>query len=54
MAVDCRHGRVLIHTTCSESVEGLSVVWDPITGDQKQVPLPESPHVDCDWAAAVL
>jgi hypothetical protein len=44
-AVDCRHGHILIHTTSSGSIEGL-VVWDPITGDQKQVPLPESPHAD--------
>ncbi|TVU40695.1 hypothetical protein EJB05_14165, partial [Eragrostis curvula] len=46
-ALDCRHGRVLIHTL--EPVGGL-VVWDPITGDQKQVPLPEDPHAYCTGA----
>ncbi|TVU40696.1 hypothetical protein EJB05_14166, partial [Eragrostis curvula] len=48
-ALDCRHGRVLIHTL---EPMGELVVWDPITGDQKQFPAPEHPRVYC--TAAVL
>ncbi|TVU00358.1 hypothetical protein EJB05_54218, partial [Eragrostis curvula] len=46
-ALDCRHGRVLIHTL---DPMGVLFVWEPITSDQKQVPLPEHPHAYCTGA----
>ncbi|KAK3124355.1 hypothetical protein QOZ80_7BG0585480 [Eleusine coracana subsp. coracana] len=49
-ALDCRHGRVLLHIRGDESVEFL--VWDPVTGYQHAVP-----RVEIDWmtySAAVL
>ncbi|PAN12366.2 hypothetical protein PAHAL_2G274300 [Panicum hallii] len=40
VALDCRHGRVLLHTM---NPTGL-VIWDPITGDQLRVPeVPDEP-----------
>jgi hypothetical protein len=45
-ALDCRHGRMLIHTT------GYLIVWDPITGENKQLKVPPYPHNH--YAAAVL
>ncbi|KAL6647141.1 hypothetical protein ACP70R_014578 [Stipagrostis hirtigluma subsp. patula] len=45
-ALDCRHGRVLIHTF---GPMGL-VVWDPITGGQQRAPLPTYPHGYCTGA----
>ncbi|KAL6647760.1 hypothetical protein ACP70R_015197 [Stipagrostis hirtigluma subsp. patula] len=47
-ALDCRHGRVLLHSTDSERF----IVWDPITGDQHCLPQPA--HWCQYLAAAVL
>ncbi|KAL6647778.1 hypothetical protein ACP70R_015215 [Stipagrostis hirtigluma subsp. patula] len=46
--LDCRHGRVLLHTS---DPEGL-VVWDPITNDQQYLSLPDYSYLL--HAAAVL
>ncbi|RLN35291.1 hypothetical protein C2845_PM03G18720 [Panicum miliaceum] len=47
-ARDCRHGRVLLHAF--HSPQHL-LVWDPITGDRKELSVPSSPHT---YAGAVL
>ncbi|CAL4977963.1 unnamed protein product [Urochloa decumbens] len=38
-ALDCRHGRVLLRQSHKRNL----LVWDPITGDQKELPNP--PHI---------
>uniref|UniRef100_A0A0D9WV22 F-box domain-containing protein n=1 Tax=Leersia perrieri TaxID=77586 RepID=A0A0D9WV22_9ORYZ len=40
LALDCRHGRVLIHLFNPMEL----MVWDPITGDQHRFPLTPQPH----------
>ncbi|TVU00362.1 hypothetical protein EJB05_54223, partial [Eragrostis curvula] len=45
-ALDCRHGRVLFHHFEPMAL----IVWDPITGDQKQVPVPSYPYSYCTGA----
>ncbi|WVZ61678.1 LOW QUALITY PROTEIN: hypothetical protein U9M48_011515 [Paspalum notatum var. saurae] len=47
-ALDCRHGRVLLHTTGTSNL----TVWEPTTGDQRLVSLPGNPYDD--FIAAVL
>ncbi|KAL6647118.1 hypothetical protein ACP70R_014555 [Stipagrostis hirtigluma subsp. patula] len=50
-ALDCRHGRVLLHVLDRRVEFGL-LVWDPVTGDQQGLP-----DVDFPWliySAAVL
>ncbi|KAL6647773.1 hypothetical protein ACP70R_015210 [Stipagrostis hirtigluma subsp. patula] len=49
-ALDCRHGRVLLH---SAAPAGL-VVWDPVTGGKQHVPMPVPVRAGNDFAAAVL
>ncbi|TVU40916.1 hypothetical protein EJB05_14401, partial [Eragrostis curvula] len=49
-ALDCRHGRVLLHNCDEKSVDFL--VWDPVTGGQHALP-----RVEIDWmtySAAVI
>ncbi|KAG2584139.1 uncharacterized protein LOC120712464 [Panicum virgatum] len=41
--VECRHGRALLQTFEQGTLAGL-VVWDPITGDQRHVPVPGYPY----------
>ena len=50
---DSRHGRVLLHTTGCEHDPIRLVVWNPISGDQLELPEPPArlPYV---WSAAVL
>jgi hypothetical protein len=48
LALDCRHSRVLI------SNRKRLIVWDPITSDQKQIPVPEPEHPRTSYAATVL
>ncbi|KAF8731323.1 hypothetical protein HU200_016377 [Digitaria exilis] len=50
-ALDCRHGRVLIHSRQAGLGEHL-VVWDPISGDTKRIGMPPYPDTSC--AGAVL
>ncbi|PNT77185.1 hypothetical protein BRADI_1g58867v3 [Brachypodium distachyon] len=47
LAVDCRHGRVLFRHGSE------FVVWDPITGGERRVPLPDNMELT-SFAAAVL
>ncbi|KAL6880412.1 hypothetical protein ACP4OV_011977 [Aristida adscensionis] len=50
-ALDCRHGRVLLHVL-DATVDFEFLVWDPLTGDRHPLP-----PVDVDWliySAAVL
>ncbi|OEL22983.1 hypothetical protein BAE44_0015998 [Dichanthelium oligosanthes] len=48
LVLDCRHGRVLIH-----SIEPMGIfVWDPVSGQQKHLPLP--PFRYAHHMAAVL
>ncbi|TVU41811.1 hypothetical protein EJB05_15363, partial [Eragrostis curvula] len=47
-ALDCRHGRVLIHSFKPSEL----VVWDPLTREQQHLPLPPYPHID--FTGAVL
>ncbi|CAL4994025.1 unnamed protein product [Urochloa decumbens] len=57
-AVDARHGRVLLHV----AAQGLGenplgspfVVWDPITGDRRELPLLRLSIYPNSWNAAVL
>ncbi|CAN6195001.1 unnamed protein product [Urochloa humidicola] len=53
-ALDARHGRVLLHNTAPG--HGHLVVWDPITDEQQELPLPpEHLYRNCRaWNAAVL
>ncbi|CAL5077872.1 unnamed protein product [Urochloa decumbens] len=55
--IDARHGRVLLHGIGSkpgEPIGDLFAVWDPITGDLRDVPTPrEYLNLRC-WTAAVL
>ncbi|KAL6661349.1 hypothetical protein ACP70R_000733 [Stipagrostis hirtigluma subsp. patula] len=49
--VECRHGRALLNSFDRLAPTGL-IVWDPITGEQQHVPVPEYP--DLYYTAAVL
>ncbi|TVU41292.1 hypothetical protein EJB05_14797, partial [Eragrostis curvula] len=55
-AIDCRHGRVLLLSERGESTSKrwylALAVWDPITGNQRN--LPWVPRTDGTWRAAVL
>ncbi|TVU40905.1 hypothetical protein EJB05_14389, partial [Eragrostis curvula] len=42
-AIDCNHGRVLLHAY-DEDYYYYLIVWDPVTGDRQSVPEPE-----IDW-----
>ncbi|KAF8669162.1 hypothetical protein HU200_051489 [Digitaria exilis] len=51
-ALDCRHGRVLIHETAPS--EGF-IIWDPITGDRQHLSFPADHDQNlCSFAGAVL
>ncbi|CAL5034405.1 unnamed protein product [Urochloa decumbens] len=39
-AIDARHGRVLLLQCCAYGKPDVLVVWDPITGDQRELPTP--------------
>ncbi|KAM0844974.1 hypothetical protein ACQ4PT_056696 [Festuca glaucescens] len=43
-ALDCRHGRALLLDMDMDMVPGSGalVLWDPITGDQERVPVPDA------------
>ncbi|CAL4889749.1 unnamed protein product [Urochloa decumbens] len=57
-AVDARHGRVLLHVAVEGSernpLDNPFVVWDPITGDRRELPLLRSSIYPYSWNAAVL
>ncbi|KAL6647120.1 hypothetical protein ACP70R_014557 [Stipagrostis hirtigluma subsp. patula] len=50
LALDCRHGRVLLHMLTDESASLL--VWDPVTGDRHGFPEPDIEY--STYSAAVL
>ncbi|TVU40836.1 hypothetical protein EJB05_14316, partial [Eragrostis curvula] len=43
-ALDCRHGRVLIHMVGDRDEDPDLLVWDPVTGDRHCIPMPD---MDC-------
>ncbi|RCV31248.1 hypothetical protein SEVIR_6G167100v4 [Setaria viridis] len=49
--VECRHGRALLQSFEQHEPRRL-VVWDPITGDQQHVPVPDYPYF-CRTAAVL-
>ncbi|KAL6594626.1 hypothetical protein ACP70R_048364 [Stipagrostis hirtigluma subsp. patula] len=51
--LDCRHGRVLIYDFASLESHQL-LLWVPITGEERQIPLPVMPRLRYDFIAAVL
>jgi hypothetical protein len=54
MALDYRHGRLLVHTV-EVQPSSLLRVWNPITGQQEEVPLPtEDVPEYSDFTGAVL
>ncbi|KAL6647700.1 hypothetical protein ACP70R_015137 [Stipagrostis hirtigluma subsp. patula] len=55
-ARDCRHGRVLLSWVALGDVlpEATLTVWDPITDEQRHVPLPPRHQHTHDWTAAIL
>ncbi|CAN6218369.1 unnamed protein product [Urochloa humidicola] len=57
-AVDARHGRALLHAGAQGFGENPFynpfVVWDPITGDRRELPLLRSSIYPSSWNAAVL
>ncbi|WVZ61756.1 hypothetical protein U9M48_011577 [Paspalum notatum var. saurae] len=36
-AVDCRHGRVLVHTVGATTTRAVLALWDPVTGDHRVI-----------------
>ncbi|KAL6647751.1 hypothetical protein ACP70R_015188 [Stipagrostis hirtigluma subsp. patula] len=52
-ALDCRHGRALIHYMGRVSGRGL-IVWDPISGDQQELDLPMAMYGHAYLTGAVL
>jgi hypothetical protein len=50
--VECRHGRVLLESLEQHPAPAYLVVWDPITGHQQPVPVPEYPYF-CRTAAVL-
>jgi hypothetical protein len=51
-ALDARHGRVLLHIIGSRDQERALVVWDPVTGEEWHMPMPDFDFRD--WDATVL
>jgi hypothetical protein len=57
---DARHGRVLLHRTSEDGVSPTAgcyglMVWDPTTGEKKELPSPASALTHTNWwTAAVL
>ncbi|CAL5077915.1 unnamed protein product [Urochloa decumbens] len=52
-AIDARHGRVLLHRPLKSRTENPGfVVWDPVTGEEWEVP--PSPRCPYTWSAALL
>ncbi|CAL5091718.1 unnamed protein product [Urochloa decumbens] len=49
-AMDCRHGRVLLHEYYKNSL----LVWDPIIGRRRRLRDPRFPHSPFDYSAVVL
>ncbi|KAK3156896.1 hypothetical protein QOZ80_2AG0113550 [Eleusine coracana subsp. coracana] len=54
-ALDARHGRVLLHNLFSCQLEETKlIVWDPITGGMRPLPMPRFRRSYTIWTAAVL
>ncbi|KAK3153029.1 hypothetical protein QOZ80_2BG0166730 [Eleusine coracana subsp. coracana] len=54
-ALDARHGRVLLHNLFSCQLEETKlIVWDPITGGMRPLPMPRFRRSYTSWTAAVL
>ncbi|TVU40722.1 hypothetical protein EJB05_14195, partial [Eragrostis curvula] len=50
VALDCRHGRVLLHSYRKTNL----VVWDPVTGDERHLEAPLHPGAWVNFTAALL
>ncbi|CAN6180903.1 unnamed protein product, partial [Urochloa humidicola] len=57
-AIDARHGRVLLHSAPwdlrDNPLRNPFVIWDPITGDRRELPLLLYPTYPFSWNAAVV